>query len=198
MRNLVPSLINVAGPDFKMTTFSKHQSAPFHGTRVVDWLCTSNNCLQLSSDFQALVLELPLSNKVELCKKTNVNLFESCSQLKPSTLSPLRPFGGPNLELSEAPEKPSGALGEPHELQATEMQWGPLKCFVNRRKRHSRATSSQMYSANKFVDFPIAQTLEDSRSPSPSATGCSVGGAVGRGGSARNLNLEGVRSLPAR
>ena len=65
------------------------------------------------------------------------------------------------MELSEAPEKPSGALGEPHELQATEMQWGPLKCFVNRRKRHSRATSSQMYSANTFVDFPIAQTLED-------------------------------------
>ncbi len=106
-------------------------------------------------------MNFPCPTKLNFVKKTNVNLFESCSQLKPSTLSPLRPFGGPNLELSEAPEKPSGALGEPHELQATEMQWGPLKCFVNRRKRHSRATSSQMYSANTFVDFPIAQTLED-------------------------------------
>ena len=38
---------------------------------------------------------------------------------------------------------------------------------MNRFQRHSRATTSQVCSANSFMDFPIPQTLEDSL-PEPS------------------------------
>ncbi len=34
---------------------------------------------------------------------------------------------------------------------------------MNRFQRHSRATTSQVCSANSFMDFPIPQTLEDRR-----------------------------------
>ncbi len=55
---------------------------------------------------------------------------------------------------------PLELLGSPQELLATIRQLAPLKWLVNRFNRHSRATSSQLYSANTFVDLSIPQTLE--------------------------------------
>ena len=63
-------------------------------------------------------------------------------------------------ESSGAPGEPLELTGSPQELLATIRQFAPLKWLVNRFNRHSRATSSQLYSANTFVDLSIPQTLE--------------------------------------
>ena len=78
---------------------------------------------------------------------------------------------------------PLELLGSPQELLATIRQLAPLKWLVNRFNRHSRATSSQLYSANTFVDLSIPQTLEALNSqPVAFGDGLLVGGGAGRAG----------------
>ncbi len=51
--------------------------------------------------------------------------------------------------------------GAPKNSRQRKGNGAPLRCLVNRFQRHSRATTSQVCSANSFMDFPIPQTLED-------------------------------------
>ena len=83
---------------------------------------------------------------------------------------------------------PLELLGSPQELLATIRQLAPLKWLVNRFNRHSRATSSQLYSANTFVDLSIPQTLEARNGMDPDAFATSLGPK-------RSKNFMRLRSL---